>query len=220
MSGWAETLIDRLNGLSVRERALVLGLCVGATLLLWDGAILRPAQVAGDERETRRNTFQERIADLRQRAGEIGTRLSLDVHADQRERAALLNAELGRLDAKLRTHGDQIVPPDEMARLLESLLAQEKSVRVLRLEALPATPLFESAEEAAAGDEAPLMYRHPMLIEFEGDFADTVRFLEKIEQLHWSLHWEQLHYEVTTHPKAHVSVVLHTLGARETWIGV
>jgi MSHA biogenesis protein MshJ len=219
VSAWADTLIERLNALSLRERALVLGLCMGGAFLLWDGMVLRPAQAHTSERETRRTSSQERIEDLRRKADEIGARLSLDLHAGLRERQVVLEAELARVDEQLRTHSDQIVPPDEMARLLEALLAEEKAVRVLRLEALTATPLFESAE-GAAEDEAPLMYRHPMLIEFEGAFADTVRFLEKVEQLHWSLHWERLHYEVSTHPKAHVTVILHTLGARETWIGV
>ena len=121
-----------------------------------------------------------------------------------------------------------------MSEVLEGMLAQKPAMVVRRIEALPAEPMLpetdrDSSKSPAQSVHAPIVdsepenaavYRHGTRIELEGRFDDVVSFLESLEELPWSLFWDQLHYQVTDYPNAQVILVINTLSTREGWIGV
>jgi len=140
------------------------------------------------------------------------------------------------VDQRLRALTVDLIPPREMARVLEAVLARDRGLRLLRLENLGTRPLVEPAAEggdgqaegrqAAAGpapeDEAatvPRIFRHDLRMEFEGTFLDTLRYLQALERLPWRFYWDSVTLEVERHPRARVRIQVHTLSLEEGWIG-
>ncbi|MFQ5515089.1 MAG: hypothetical protein ACE5FG_11705 [Myxococcota bacterium] len=221
MKPLSSRLIDFLERSSPRERALLLLAAMGLIILVWDNVFLRPTQSDRSVDRSERLALEEQLAELDARARTARLRLEIDPHAHLRERLAALESEIAAIDASLRERTEGVVTPGEMARVLEELLAHQKPLRLVRLEALPVEPLIESDEvSGGAADERAQIYRHAMEIELEGSFAETVAFLERVEQLPWSFFWDHLLYRVTEHPRARVTVIVHTFSTEEGWIGV
>ena len=221
MSTLLTKLTTFLESVSARERALILVAAMGAIFVLWDGLMLRPTQSTNEVQGTRRITLDKQLAALELKAQTAKLRLGMDPHARRREQLTSLEDELERIDERLKTQTEGIVPPDEMAELIERLLLKQGGVKLIRLEALPVESLTEtsSAESTRDGSHGSI-FKHGMRLEIEGSYRATLEFLERVEKLPWSFFWDQLHYDVTAYPVARVTLVVHTFSTREGWIGV
>ena len=221
MSGALRRLGERLEALTLRERALLLGVALVLMAASWDALVLRPFEAGRDAASAREAQLREQLAGLDAQAGEIRARLERDAAAPVRERNEGMRRRIGEIDGRLRSEMDHLVSPAEMSRVLEELLEREEAIVVSRVEALPAEPMLGGT--LRAGSLAGLgstVYRHGMRIELEGGFADVVAFVESMEALPWSFFWDRLHYEVTEYPLARVTLVVNTLSSEEGWIGV
>lgn len=228
-------ITSRLEAMTLRERALVLCAGLGLVLALWDATVLRSLERRGGEMSALKEQLSTQAQANSLRSAEIKAKLVQDSYAPIRQRNEALRAQIGQLDQHLLNQTEKLVSPSEMSEVLEGMLEQKPAMIVKRIEALPAEPMLLPGTEpdAPTGPLKPMqqgtadslqenagVYRHGMRIELEGRFEDVVSFLESMEELPWSLFWDQLHYEVTEYPYAHVILVVNTLSTREGWIGV
>ncbi len=51
------------------------------------------------------------------------------------------------------------------------------------------------------------------MIEFSGDYFETIRYLQYLDQLPWFLSFDSLQYKVDEYPNANVKVAITVLGA-------
>ena len=221
MSTLLTKLTTFLESVSARERALILVATMGAIFVLWDGLMLRPTQSTNEVQGARKSTLDNQLAALELKAETAKLRLAMDPHARHRERLTSLEEELSRIDEQLKTQTEGIVPPDEMAELVERLLLKQGNVKLIPLEALPVESLAVIGSGGGSEDGGHgSIYKHGMRLEIEGSYRATLEFLERVEKLPWSFFWDQLHYDVTDYPLARVILVVHTFSTREGWIGV
>lgn len=221
-------LAERIDALSLRERGMVfvgvLGLLfalVNTTVfprLQAEEKILRDALAA---KKTQVAAMQGYIRDAALRHGG-------DPNAVARTRIAALKK---LLDGQAGVSG--VVAPSEMAKLVRLVLAQHGSVSLVRLQNLPAEP-FGNAKNgeqttpaaptmqplAVSANAAATLYRHGVRVEVEGRYADLVSYLQSLERLPWSVMWDEVQLSVEKHPNARLSIVLYTLSAERSWIGM
>ena len=50
---------------------------------------------------------------------------------------------------------------------------------------------------------------------FEGDFFNTLNYLQALEKTSWPIFWDQLTYTVTEYPKAKIVLRVHTLSEQK-----
>jgi MSHA biogenesis protein MshJ len=210
-----------LSQISLRERALILVALAGVSLASWDALVLRPHGARTAERRDERGRLETLLADLDERRSLLETALAADPNAARRARAAELQARLAGVDAEIRASASGLIAPDEMTRVLEALLSARPALRVLRLEGAPARALVDPAAPpgGAAGPPAQPIYRHELQLEIEASFAETLEFLRAVEALPWKFFWDELRYDVASHPTARVALVVHTFSDREGWVG-
>jgi MSHA biogenesis protein MshJ len=146
----------------------------------------------------------------------ILARAQQDPNRPLRARQQELIARLTEVDQAIRARAGDFIQPERMGRLLEELLAAQSGLRLLRLETLKPEPIRLGDD---AGSVAPV-YRHGLLLEFSGDYAATLRFLNSVEAMSWRFFWDRLEYEVVSHPEAKIVLRIHTLSTREAAIGV
>ena len=206
---------------SLRERigifvaVLVLGLFFCETLYF------NPQRSRHAKIKAQVNALNAALATLDSQAEAIKTRGQTDPDQEHRARQRQLQAELERLDERLKVLTIDLISPRDMAAVLRTLLIRQKGLRLAHLENLPAEALLSGADiKQGGGDDRRIhLYRHPMRIVFSGTYLQTLAYLRSLESLPRKLYWDKLEIVVNDHPQAEISLTVHTLSLKKEWIG-
>lgn len=208
-----EVVFSRIDAMSIRERAMVALTVLAVLWAVWDALLMRPLNALEQAR-------QEQLASVTQQLGELNRAIQTlaggragNPEQDARRRLAGLRARAVEIDTELRTVTRELVPPNEMTTLLETVLEQTGRLRLVGMETLPAEPVETDAGETG-------YYRHGLAVDVRGSYLDTLRYLEALEKLKWRFFWESVELEVLDHPTSHVRIIVYTLGERRGVIGV
>ena len=213
--------LDRYRSLSLRERGLIAVTLLAATWGLW-------AVTLGDYLTAVEQRMAGSVDGVEQRLkSALAERARLQAALARDPDDALL-AERERLDAELREMNaalgdllERFVEPERMPALLEDVIARHRGLTLTRLESLPAEPLDVAGRRADGTAAEPLwIYRHPMVMEFEGGYFDVLAYLDELERGPWRFGWRALRYQVDDHPVARVTLEIETLSRERSWIGV
>nr|WP_086938839.1 hypothetical protein [Thaumasiovibrio occultus] len=247
MQFW-QTSKEKFSALSSREKGIIFAtgtlliLYLGALQFLepkWNELQFTRQEISRVEGQI--NTQQQQIT-LTQALLQIDP----DKEIDQRITALEQRVEL--LDESMQDKVGHLVTPSLMAQVIEQAFSQAKNVQLLKFQSLPARRLVSEeamteealAKEASAAEEkdvaqsdaatAPFSssapaalqgggyFVHPFEIQLEGRYVDIYHYLQALEQLPVVFYWESFHYQVAEYPKAHVRLVVYTLGPREVFI--
>lgn len=222
-----QQLGERIDGLSLRERALLFGAVLVVIFTLWDRLLMAPV---GQDQAGATKDLEAATAHLARLNGQIqalaaGAQTDPDLRL--RQRLEQLEAEHRRLDERLESATLELIDPREMARALEKLLERQGGLRLVRLENLGAEPLLAQGSERvpdapapAEQDGVPRIYRHGLRVELAGSYQATLDYLRAVEALPHNFFWDSLDLAVEQYPTARVRITVHTLSLREGWIGV
>lgn len=223
---------------SRRERLMIIAaaviLCGGLADRLW----LTPAFKTWSTAQA--HAGQSRIA-----LGQLTQELSQREHTLQSE-SQQLHAELAQLKAHAR-EGDLalaqastgLVPAAQMMSVLEHLLSQTTGVRLRAMQSLPPealsanpmTPAGETAPPATAGTTGTsanmagvtpglALYRHGVTLSVEGSYAPLMAYLRALDAMPQRLLWSSATLKVEQHPRAVLTLQLHTLSLSPGWLEV
>lgn len=160
-----------------------------------------------------------------------------DASTAMRTQLAALRQQLRATDVEFRALQNGLVQPPHMGTLLQSLLTEHRSLRLLGLRSLPVSALGEplaalakktatAAERAvasggaatapAASDDAWL-YRHAVEIRVQGSYADMVAYLQELESLPRRVHWGDLEIDARNYPTNVMTVTIFTVSLEKSW---
>jgi len=242
-------LVERLDALAVRERALLFLGGVVLICLAWQSLLMDPLSVRTRLAQQQLTETTQSMQALEQTgAAAVGDPLVAAAGRNQ----ALIGRQ-AQLDGELKTLAQGYVSPERVAELLQQILAGQHGLKLIRLANLPVESLSRAetndADPAAAGGssghaaavgtrtgsagagggaEPPAAipasdrgpYLHPVEIVVEGDYASIVAYLHALEDLPWRIHWQQL--ELSPGPDAvnHVRIVIGALSLSRNWMSV
>ena len=214
--------LDWLDARSTRQRALLLGFALAVVLGVWNVVLMGPVTRARALAANDLPALESDLPALTERVTQLEAALRSDPDSAARERRALLDAERLLLDGRLAELTDGLIPPAEMAGALRELLRHATGVTLVRLEALPAEPLFVDAEPEKQGvaRPRPAVFKHSVVIDLHGNYLAVLRYVQAVEALRWRFFWDSLDYEVDAYPDARVRLILYSLSLREGWLGV
>ena len=222
---------DRIDGLSLKERVLVLAAVTLTVITGWDSWLLRPL-------EHRRTALQESVIGIQQTLDESESLAQSVIAAGQVDPDAPLQGTLARNRAELTTlEGDikrkvgRMIPPEQMAQVLESVLTRFDRLQFIGLEGLGVEPLTKptKSEPANAADATTKpaststqrgAFRHGLRIHFAGSYLDAIAYLRALEALPFGFFWDEIKLETSDYPRAEGSIVVYTLSLDAGWIGV
>ena len=217
-------LVERLDGFSLRERALVFGAGVALLYVAWQSLLMDPLTVRGKAAE-------QHLADAR-RQMTMNEQIRAAVAQDPAVEAALRNgalaARLAALDSNLNSVAHGYVAPERMIELLRSLLSEQRGLTLVSLANLPVQSLSlpsastpPSASMPAAiepNDRGPFL--HPVEMVVEGDYGSVVVYLRAIEALPWRIHWQRVELTAGDYPVNRVRIVIGALSLSRYWMSV
>ena len=223
MSTW-NRLRTRYMALARRERALVLAAALAVVLGGGSVVFIEPAQ-------RQRASLQEQFA--RQSAELAALRPQVQqLQERQRNPDAATQAQLQALQHRLQAADDEfaqlqraLVPPQDMGRLLDSLLRSHRGLQLVALHSLAPTsvgdllapPAAASAASAPAGTPHDWLYRHGVQVTLQGSYADLVAWLDDLERQPRRVYWGELKLDATRWPATVMTVTVYTISLEKTW---
>ena len=232
--------MDKVDALTLRERVIGFVLVLAGVFLLWESVAFAPTEARRVERAREMTGLREQVADIDEQVQLLAAQRLQDPDAGNRKRLAALRGEVSGMRGALARLLGNLVPPREMARVLEAVLTRETGLRLVKLEGLGAELIAGRVEEVPASAETPdanaqgvlqaglpdligqpvTLYRHGLRVEFEGGYLDTLAYLKAVEALPWRFLWQEVRIEVQEHPRSTVSITVYSMSLQDDWIGV
>jgi MSHA biogenesis protein MshJ len=212
-------LIERLDGFSLRERALIFGAGVALLYVAWQSLLMDPLTM-------RAKTAEQHLADASRQMA-MSEQIRAVAVQDPAVEAALRNgalaARLAALNANLNSVAHGYVAPERMTELLRSLLSEQRGLTLVSLVNLPVESLSQplaSKQPAAIAPDDRGPFLHPVEMVVEGDYGSVVAYLRALEALPWRIHWQQVELTAGEYPVNRVRIVIGALSLSRYWMSV
>lgn len=214
-----ESLSAQIDELSLRERALIFVAVVSIMVLGWNASINGRYQMERKQLQRELAETEARQEVVKRTTEEVLARHGVDPNRDLRHQLDTLQIRFHELEARKQALADSFIPPGRMAELLQSLLKGKGSLRFVSLETAPAEPVFAvEGQDVATSSAMPIVFRHGLTLEFDGDYFDMLAYLRELEKQ--PLFWDSVDYRVRTYPQASVRLKVYTLSFQREWLGV
>ncbi|MDH3453219.1 MAG: hypothetical protein OEN20_12460 [Gammaproteobacteria bacterium] len=213
-------IIDLVNARPLRERLLIGASLLVLTAATGDWLVLQPARQSAQsqaqeierlrtEQATRQARFAEKLAELQRRERQIGETA-----------VTRMRGEIARLNATIDRDDLATISPTQMVTVLREMFSKDAAVTLTAVENAEPQPVVQLA--TMVGDTetlTPMLFKHPLTVEFTGNYPKIVEFLKRIEALDWQLIWDDFSIVMEDYPIARARVVLHTLSLERGWVG-
>ena len=214
-----DNLESRINNLSLRERGILFIVAALLIFALWNILLSKPLENKQQAMLSQIKVLRSEISALDEQAVSIVQRHNVDPNAAERRQLEQLTGSITAVREQLAQAISGLIEPRQMAKALETVLAQQKSLRFVRTENLGAEPLLKPQEETAESGDAGI-YKHTMRLEMEGSFTQALAYLRALEALSWQFRWDEVELTMLDYPTARVVVTVHTLSMQKGWLGV
>lgn len=146
---------NRFNALSLRERLLVAFAGAASAAFLLHFAVLGPQAKSKESQVQRLEQQRSELAALNSQLDVLAGQ-ARDPDAASRRRLAEARSQVAAIDTQIQAIGRNLVPAQEVPRLLQDLLGRRKGLRLVSLRTLPVADLLEQKEPAPSlGAAAP-----------------------------------------------------------------
>ena len=217
-----DQLVEKIDGMSLRERALIFAALAFALVSLINVLFLDPLLAQQKRLSSQVVQQQEKMKEIQAQLAALLEARQSDKDAPQRQRMAQLREQLAVGDTYLRETQDRLVPPEKMAKLLEQVLSRNARLQLLALETLPAALFIEPMAEEAKNAAPPgnQIYKHGVRITVRGSYTDLLQYLRALEKLPTRMFWGMAKMQVAKYPETDLTLTLYTLSLDKKWLRI
>lgn len=227
-----QQLAERVDAMSLRERALIFLAAVLVLITLVNTLLIKPLL-------TRQQTMSQKIVQTQTITNALQEQIQALVKAQNtdpdeplRARMAQLQAESTEVDKTLHDIQSGLVAPQQMPTLLEDILRRNRGLHLVSLKTLPMQNLAATLDGTASSEpgkqaqkqqvSAPelAVFQHGVEITVEGGYLDLLRYLIAMESSPWRMFWGKADLNVENYPKATLTLRLHTLSLDKAWLAI
>lgn len=223
MQAQINKLVAKVDGMSLRERALIFAAAAFLLVSLIDSLLLEPLLARQKSLSAQVIQQQEKMKEVQAQIASLLQAKQADANSPQRERIRVLRQQIADGDAYLKERRDKLVPPEKMADLLEQVLNKNDRLKLVALNTLPVSLLIEPSGDAAPARTAGLekqIYKHGVTITVRGSYADLLQYLTALEKLPTQMYWGMAKMNVVQYPAVELTLTLYTLSLDKTWLQV
>jgi General secretion pathway, M protein. len=227
-----QNLADRVDAMSLRERALIFLAAVLVLITLVNTLLIDPLLKRQSALSRQIVQTQTQTQALQSQIQALATANNADPDEALRARLQQLQQDLASADTALLDFQNGLVPPQQMPAMLEDILLRNRALRLVSLKTLPTQNLAAAVEEAVAqaadGETPPSrpaapqagVYRHGVEITLQGSYADLLRYLAAMESSPYRMFWGKAALKADTYPKATLTLTLYTLSLDKAWLAI
>ncbi len=206
---------ERVDHASLRERVLVFLATALILVYVLNAVLITPVR---DEQRRLTVSIAQNERELRTIQGELQRLVrarASDPDVRNRERAAVLRAEIADLDGRIAEEQRRFTTPQRMRDVLEEMLQREKRLRLIDLKTLPVADMSASQ---AQGERR--VFRHGVELTLAGSYLDLHAYLAALEGLSTQLYWGRAEMSVAQYPVATLKLTVYTLSFDQAWLVV
>jgi MSHA biogenesis protein MshJ len=221
-------IADKIDSLSLRERAMVFIGVIAIIFTMWDSTLMSPLELEQKKIISSLNKKNAERMILITRVQDSMNQSQEDPDAQNIAKLKVLRSRLINVQADLESSTDKLVSPEDMPKILETVLHKTGGLTLNNLRSLGVTTLVakeesdsaEKTESKLTADNIDNAYKHGLRIEFTGEYLTTLDYLRSLEELEWGFFWDSFELNVNEYPETKASVEIFTLSLNEEWIGV
>lgn len=213
LAGRIRRIEQRVNAMTLRERAFILLGLLGLVFLLADVMLLRPLDERRELVGQRLEQTRDRVQALSTSIEQMATAARTDPNEALEQQAVALEGRIERLAADLARLDTGLMTPEQTLELLRGVLDEQPELELKSLVKLPAEPLEPDAVDAG-------IFVHRFRIRFETGYAGLIDYVRLLENLPLGLYWESVRVDVPGWPTNRAELVLYMLTLDEDWLGV
>ena len=218
MKKWWLRMEKRFGLLTRRERGVLLGGGLAVIFILgyswFDSSLARQRVLAAQLSEVSAATAMSKA-----QAQSVTIQLSRDPDERARVRIAKLTEQVNSLEAQMQGINRGLVPPQQMARILEKMLTRDARVKLVKLKTLPVSNLIERKDGKQDAGQANV-YKHGIEISLQGRYLDMLNYLDRLEALPWQMFWSEAKMDARDYPAVRITVTVFTLSLDRDWLVV
>lgn len=219
MKKYWENIVSKVDGMSLRERALIFAAAAFVLVELTNVLFLDPLLEEQKQLSAQVVQKQEKMKALQAQI-EVSLQARKDVeNSPLHQRIERAKQQLTDDEAYLQGLHDRLVAPEKMAALLEQVLNKNGRLQLLNLQTLPAAPLTMAKSGATTALEKQV-FKHGVQITVRGSYMDLLQYLTELEQLPTRMFWGKAEMKVEQHPDAVLTLTLYTLSLDKTWLQI
>ena len=229
---WLKKFTEWFDVRPQAERVILAFIGFGGLIYIFLILINDPAKQELASLDRQFNTVQRRLIDQQTSAAELQLTGVEDPDSFIRERLATLIEEQAVIQNDIELLAGNLVSPNGMTQMLTGVLDSQEGLTLIKVENIAPRALTNGL--TASGVAAPVVnttsaalrsvgfqvFRHGLILEFQGDYFSTLRYLLYLEQMNESFFWDSFQFQQTLWPEARVRLELHTLSSEEGFIGV
>ena len=182
-------LSEKVADLSVRERAILLGVACIVVLALWFQIWLSPWLDQSSQIQQRQLQAEQSIGSLNVSLEALSQRLKENPNLPLQEEAERLNQALEALDQDIEAQLAHLLSPAEMVSVMRKVLSDYKGLSLIAAKNLPvelidlsaSAQAGETEEQNASGDAT--IYTHGLQLQLKGSYFQTLQFLQHLETI-------------------------------------
>ena len=230
----------KFDALSVRERIMVFGASAALLIFMVVYLFVNPQL---DKRKALADTIAQRQQAVAAIDAEMAQRMAAhagDPNLQDRIRLERIRQQVQQMRQALQSTQHGLVAPERIVPMLQQLLKQQASLRLVSLATLPsgamgqgghvaskaaasasaAAPAGQSPADAESAQAPAVLYRHGVEIVLRGNYLDMVNYMDAVEAMPSHVFWGKLNMQVEQYPNATLSLTLYTLSLDEKWIAL
>ena len=217
MKASLKALAARVDGMTLRERALIFVGAAGMLVLLVHAFALQPVlrtQRAHVERIKSDASQLKAVEDALAKSADAGRADPLEA---TRARIRTAEEKLAESERQLVDQRASQASPEQLSALLHEVLGRSRNLKLISLRVVPSAAVAPppAPAPAKAGKAAPKppvqLYRHGVEVEMAGGYLALLRFLEEVEALPWRLSWSGVELRTASHPEIVLRATLFTV---------
>lgn len=148
-------LIDKIETMTLRERAMILIGVLGLCIVLWDFSIHTPATNTIKALTTTNNDLTNQIGDLATQRVDLLEHPPLDPNVKLKDSLASTTQKIAEIDAQLHSATTDLVSSQRMVEVLRALVSNQ-GLELISVKSLPIIPIGnQSLIEASATEKKP-----------------------------------------------------------------
>jgi len=211
--GFFKRLPAQINAMPSNRRVLFFVLALLVILFVWVIVFLLPVRMYTASMKAERLLLLKQITILNDKARLIVEDAATNENTLNSNKHKSLQQKLKELDEMLVVYKNELIPADQMSRVLKNLIASADGLKLVQLKSLPAEQIKNKDKDLFY--QGMKVYRRPISVTFTGNFNDIYAYLRQVEHLPWRFFWSGLTYRVDKYPRATVVLVLETLSTSE-----
>jgi MSHA biogenesis protein MshJ len=237
---WAQ-LTNKIDALTLRERGIMLVVISAGIIFLLNGLLIDPQYAKQKILSDRIKQEQAQIVASQIEIAQRVTNINIDPDADLKKRIASAEQQLLQIDGSLQDLQKNLVRPEKMTALLESILKRNHKLQLLSLKNLPVINVVDEMEDATSLPTKVIavanqvvgtspsaadinmhgaIYKHEVEIVFQGSYLDMLSYMRELESLPEQVYWNKGKLTVSEYPKASLTLSLFTLSLEKKWLNL